>query len=137
MNADIEVAGGFEKTRHFRERQSVRHLREDVLAFVLTWGVEVRLSGATHVTVLNGKLPKEVRETELARAARGWIVLVDDGHLLTCYHRADASRFMRVKPKRRLSSSQMRAEVPYARPHWHHRNRSSAMMGENRRHADR
>jgi hypothetical protein len=79
--------------------------------------------------VLNCKLPKETRETELARAAHGWIVLVDDGQLLTCYHRADASRFMRVKPKRRLSSSQMRAKVPYARAHWHRRNRGRAMMG--------
>jgi hypothetical protein len=128
-NADVAVAGGFEKTRHFRERQAVRHLREDVLAFVLTWGIEVRLSGATHVTVLNGKLPKEVRRTEIARAAHGWIVLLDDGQLLTCYHRADASRFVRVKPKRRLSSAQLRAQVSYARPHWHHRRERPAVMG--------
>lgn len=129
MDATMAVSGGFDKTRHFRERQSARHLREDVLAFVLTWGIEARLAGATHITVLDCELPKELRDTKLARAAHGWVVLIVDGQLLTCYRRRDASRFIRVKRKRRLSSSQLRSQVPYAQPRWDVR-RGNALEGE-------
>lgn len=97
------------KTHHFKERSAQRRLNPAVLQFILTFGVAVRACGATHLTVINRRLPEHLRGTPLADRARGWIVLeTDDGDLLTCYRRADAVRFLRRKRKRRLSRAQLR-----------------------------
>jgi len=87
---------------HFRVRAAQRGLRADVRDFILNYGYEVQAAGATHLVVLARRLPAELRETEIARRARGWIViLADDGSLMTCYRRFDASRALRRKPKLR------------------------------------
>ncbi|MCP3140237.1 hypothetical protein [Pyxidicoccus xibeiensis] len=98
----------FPLTRRFPERRARRQLRDAVLDFILESGVRVRASGMTHVTVLERELPLAWRESALARQARGWIVLLDDGErLVTCYRRGDASHFLRRKPKRRMSEAQL------------------------------
>lgn len=98
----------FSLTRHFIERRALRQLRDDVLDFILEFGVRARAAGMTHVTVLERDLPVAWRRSALARQARGWIVLLsDEERLVTCYRRGDASRFIRRKPKRRMSEAQV------------------------------
>jgi hypothetical protein len=98
----------FPLTRHFIERRARRQLREDVLDFILEFGARARASGMTHVTVLERDLPAAWRDSSLARQARGWIVLLSDRErLITCYRRGDANRFIRRKPKRRMSDAQV------------------------------
>ncbi|MDI1430164.1 hypothetical protein [Polyangium sorediatum] len=87
---------------HFRLRAAQRGLRRDVRDFILTYGCEHRAAGATHLVILERRLPPEIRDTDLARRARGWIVLLaDDGALMTCYRRFDATRALRRKAKLR------------------------------------
>lgn len=94
--------------RHFVDRLEQRGLRPALLSFILTWGIEWRARGATHITVLWRMLPPSIRDTRLAHAARDWVVLMDDeGSLLTCYRHRGASRFLRRKPKRRLSALEL------------------------------
>lgn len=84
------------RTRHFRARSAQRHLRQDVLEFVITYGDEVAARNAVHVTVRDRALPPDVRGTALARLARGWIVIKGEGGaLITCYRRRDAVRVVR------------------------------------------
>lgn len=88
--------------RHFIERGAPRQLRDEVLDFILDFGVRTRAAGVTHVTVLERDLPGFLQDSPLARQARGWILLVGDHErIVTCYRREDASRFIRRKPKRR------------------------------------
>jgi hypothetical protein len=94
--------------QHFADRFEQRRLRPAVLSFILAWGTEWRARGATHMTVLWRSLPASLRDTRIAHAARDWVVLMDDdGSLLTCYRRSEASRFLRRKPKRRLSPAEL------------------------------
>lgn len=87
---------------HFRVRAAQRGLRADVRDFVLDYGCEFQATGATHLVVLARRLPPELRETNIARRAHGWIfILGDDGSLVTCYRRFDASRALRRKAKLR------------------------------------
>jgi hypothetical protein len=89
------------RTRHFVERACHRGLRPEVLDFILAYGIEFRAAGATSLTVLERRLPAAIADAPVVRRARGWIVVTtDDGVLLTCYRRGDASRFLRTKPKR-------------------------------------
>ncbi len=100
----------FPQTRHFIERSARSQLREDVLDFILEFGVRARASGMTHVTVLERDLPAAWRNSSLAKQSRGWIVLLSDQErLITCYRRGDASRFIRRKPKRRIGVYAQRA----------------------------
>ncbi|QDE99254.1 hypothetical protein BHS05_27430 [Myxococcus xanthus] len=102
------VSPGFSATRHFVERSSLRQLRDDVLDFILEFGIRTRATGMTHVTVLERELPRAWRSLDVARQARGWIVLLnDEERLITCYRRGDANRFIRRKPKHRMSSDQL------------------------------
>lgn len=95
-------------THHFIERAAQRRLHPAVLQFILAFATELRVCGANHLTIVERELPEAVRNTELARRARGWIVLqADDGSLLTCYRRQDAWRFLRRKTKRKLSNAQL------------------------------
>lgn len=88
-------------TKHFAARAAQRGLPDDVRDFVVTFGVEVRACGATSVTVLERWLPADARDSELARRARDWVlVLGNDGRLMTCYRRRDASKFLRKKMSR-------------------------------------
>ncbi|ATB49661.1 hypothetical protein [Corallococcus macrosporus] len=102
------VAPAFTVTRHFVERSSLRQLRDDVLEFILEFGVRARAAGMTHVTLLERELPRAWRTLDVVRQARGWIVLLnDEERLITCYRRGDANRFIRRKPKHRMSSGQL------------------------------
>jgi hypothetical protein len=66
----------------------------------MTYGWEFHVAGATHLLVLRRRLPSDLRDTEIARRARGWIViLAEDGAPMTCYRRFDAARALRRKPK--------------------------------------
>lgn len=94
-------------TNHFRARSAQRRFRTEVCDLILAYGCELRAAGATHLVLIERRLPPELRGTEVARRARGWIlVLADDGAPLTCYRRTDAVRFLRRKPKRRLTPEQ-------------------------------
>ena len=89
---------------HFLLRAAERGLRADVRDFILTYGCELQAAGATHLVVLVRRLPAALRETDLARRARGWILILGDDHLpVTCYRRFDATRTLRRKPKQRPS----------------------------------
>lgn len=91
----------FRPTHHYDERASHRHLRDDVRDFVLSHGVDIRAAGATHLVVMERLLPEDLRETDTARRARDWVLVVgDDGALLTCYRRRRAVRFVRQKSGR-------------------------------------
>lgn len=107
MCRPVSVSRAFSLTEHFIERSALRRLRDDVLEFILEFGIRARASGMTHVTVLERELPATWRDSALARHARGWILLLsDEERLITCYRRGDANRFIRRKPKRRLSRMQ-------------------------------
>ena len=103
-------------TRHFEERRVTRGLRGDVHRFILAYGQEFHAAGARHLTVVESRLPRQVRGSVLADHARDWIiVLSDEGVELTCYRRPRATRFLKAKPKRRLSPRQLasRKGVPH------------------------
>ncbi|WP_223646066.1 hypothetical protein [Corallococcus sp. EGB] len=92
----------FSLTRLFVEQCARWRLREEVIAFILEFGAPARACGATHLTVHERDLPGTLRDSSLARQARGWILILnDEDRLLTCYRRQDASRFLKQKPKRR------------------------------------
>lgn len=79
-----------------------------MLDFILEFGIRTRAAGMTHVTVLERELPWAWRSLDVARQARGWIVLLnDEERLITCYRRGDANRFIRRKPKHRMSGVQL------------------------------
>jgi len=102
------VSPAFSCTRHFAERSALRQLRDEVLDFILEHGSRTRASGMTHVTLLARDLPAGWRHLDVARQARGWIVLLnDEERLITCYRRGDANRFIRRKSKRRMSGAQL------------------------------
>ncbi len=91
----------FASTRHFAERAAHRGLRSEVLDFILAYGIEFRVAASSSFTILERRLPASVRNAPVVSRARDWIVVTsDDGVLLTCYRRGDASRFLRTKPKR-------------------------------------
>lgn len=89
-------------TQHYVTRSATRHLKPDVEAFVMKWGTELRAAGATHLTVVRRDLPVELRDSDEATRAQGWIIVAaDDGALITCYRRGDAWRFVRRKGQMR------------------------------------
>lgn len=85
-------------TQHYQARAFERALDPNIERFLILWGTETRAAGATHLTVLRRELPPEVRGSEEAARAEGWIIVTsDDGTLLTCYRRKDAWRYIRRK----------------------------------------
>lgn len=85
-------------THHYVSRAAERALRPDVEEFLMTWGTETRAAGATHITLVRRDLPADLRDTEEAARAEGWILVAGDGGVLvTCYRRDDAWRFVRRK----------------------------------------
>jgi hypothetical protein len=97
-------------TQHYQIRAAERALHSDVEAFLMTWGTETRAAGATHITLVRRDLPLDLRDTEEAARAEGWIIVVgDDGALVTCYRRSDAWRFVRRKSQARPRRRSRRA----------------------------
>jgi hypothetical protein len=97
-------------TQHYNARAAERALRSDVEEFLMTWGTETRAAGATHITLVRRNLPIDLRDTNEATRAEGWIIVVgDDGSLVTCYRRNDAWHFVRRKSEMRLRRRSRRA----------------------------
>ena len=97
-------------TQHYRTRSAERSLKPHVEAFLMMWGTETRAAGATHLTIVRRDLPPEIRDSDEAARAEGWIVVTsDDGLLLTCYRREDAWRFLRRKSQMRQRRRSRRA----------------------------
>lgn len=70
---------------HFAKRQEQRGLRRDVLNFILEFG-KLRFSRkATWLVVERRTLPAYLRNSSLALRAAQWVVMVNDGVLVTCY----------------------------------------------------
>lgn len=85
-------------THHYQARAAERSLRSNVEDFLMTWGTETRAAGATHITLVRRNLPIDLRDSEDAARAEGWIIVAsEDGSLITCYRRTDAWRFVRRK----------------------------------------
>ena len=85
--AVLELLNTCAPTRHFRERARERRLSHDVEDFVVTWGTSIEARrGYSSLTIVRRDLPRELRDSELARRAEGWVfVLSDTGALVTCY----------------------------------------------------
>ena len=47
----------------------------------MTWGTETRAAGATHITLVRRDLPADLRDTEEAARAEGWILVEGDGQV--------------------------------------------------------
>jgi hypothetical protein len=102
----VEDAPETPETKHFTERSGHRSLPETVKKFILSYGSEFRRRGMTHLTVVLRNIPPALRASSLAERALGWILLMsDDFHLITCYRRRDALRYLRRKGKRQRESS--------------------------------
>lgn len=83
-------------TKHFGRRAAQRGLRDDVVDFILSHGVEIHGAGATFLSVMRRRLPRLLRRDPLAERAAGWVLVVArTGELATCYRRADALSFLR------------------------------------------
>lgn len=93
-------------TRHFVERASLRHLRRDVLEFVLAFGAVTDAVDALHYTLVERELPPDLAGSELARRARDWVIVAsrDTGALITCYRCESATRFLKRKSERRFTA---------------------------------
>lgn len=70
---------------HFTRRQKQRGLRPDVLNFILEFG-EFRFSRhATRLVVERRRLSGPLKNSSLALRAAQWLVMMNDGVLITCY----------------------------------------------------
>ncbi|WP_428268852.1 hypothetical protein [Haliangium sp.] len=89
---------------HFQDRIQSRALPGDLLGFVLDYGTGFHRRGLIHYTIVVKDLPPPIRRDERVKRAMDWIVLASgEGVLVTCYRRKHALRYLRRKPKRRLS----------------------------------
>jgi hypothetical protein len=70
---------------HFSQRQEQRGLRRDVLEFILDFGDIHFARRATWLVVERKVLPPHLRNTSLAMRASQWLVMVNNGVLVTCY----------------------------------------------------
>ena len=90
------------ETKHYGWRAARRALRREVEEFLMEYGSERWAAGAYHLTSVRKDLPLEVRDSEIAERADGWILVISpDGARITCYHRPDAWRFIRRKSETR------------------------------------
>lgn len=109
LNAHRGLGSSVCRSRHFGERAALRHIEDEVVDFVLAWGTCFFRSGVVFQTVQERRLPRELRNSRIARRAMGWVLcLAHDGLLLTGYFRRDAIHSLRVKPKQALSWDQWR-----------------------------
>lgn len=72
-------------TTHFRQRQSQRGLRRDVLNFILEFGEVTFARKATWLYVRKRALPQQMRNSSLASRAAKWLLMIQEGVLITCY----------------------------------------------------
>ena len=84
--------------RHFNKRWQQRGLTDEVLEFILSFGVEYGGAGARFFTVHDGKLPRDLRGSKLSDRARGWVIVCSRTWVpVTCYRRKDAVRFLKSR----------------------------------------
>jgi hypothetical protein len=116
--AGVTVHRGISKSLHFLRRAEERGLREDVMEFVMTYGMSWQRMGATHLTVVTRNLPPEVRGCAAAAKAKDWIVVIAEGDVpITCYRRNNAVRFLKKKDKTRWSDIQIAERRAQKRGH--------------------
>lgn len=84
---------------HFATRAAQRGLSSQLLDFILTYGTEFHANGAVSLTVLERNLPRDLRTDPAVEVTRDWVVVIAQDTLVTCYHRARASTFLRRKNK--------------------------------------
>lgn len=72
-------------TEHFKRRQKQRGLKRDVLNFILEYGKIYFARKAEWVLVESKQLPGNIRNSSIAKRAAQWVILMEDGSLLTCY----------------------------------------------------
>lgn len=70
---------------HFMRRQKQRGLRRDVLNFILEFGEFQFSRHATWLVVERQRLPVPLKNSSLALRAARWLVMMNDGVLITCY----------------------------------------------------
>ena len=69
-------------TTHFRQRQSQRGLRRDVLNFILEFGEVTFARKATWLYVRKRALPQQMRNSSLASRAAKWLLMIQEGVLI-------------------------------------------------------
>jgi hypothetical protein len=86
-------------TRHATIRQQNRGLSDELLEFILDFGHVEYGSGAAWYSIRENTLPRYLRCSQLADAARPWIVAVssDECSVVTVYARSDPARHIRQK----------------------------------------
>lgn len=72
-------------TTHFRQRQRQRGLRHDVLTFILEFGEVAFARKATWLYIRRRSLPQHLRNSSLASRAAQWLLMIQEGVLITCY----------------------------------------------------
>lgn len=83
-------------TMHFHRRAAQRGLRDEVVGFILSYGIEIHGAGATFLSIARRRLPRLLRRNPLAERAAGWVLVLEPtGQLATCYRRSDAAGFLR------------------------------------------
>ena len=70
---------------HFVSRQEQRGLKREVLSFIMEFGTVKFYRKGTWLVVERRTLPALLKNSSLARRAAQWLVLVNDGVLVTCY----------------------------------------------------
>jgi len=82
------------KCDHFIKRQGQRGLKKNVLDFILEYA-EIRYARrATWLVIEKKKLPKNLKNTSLAKRAAQWLVMMRDGILITCYRNDNPLRHL-------------------------------------------
>ena len=82
------------KCNHFIKRQGQRGLKKNVLDFILEFG-EIRYARrATWLVIEKKKLPRNLKNTSLAKQAGQWLVMMKDGMLITCYRNNNPLRHL-------------------------------------------
>jgi hypothetical protein len=72
-------------TTHFIQRQEQRGLKRDVLNFILEFGEVCFARKATWLFVRKRTLPHHLRQSSLASRAAQWLLMIQEGVLVTCY----------------------------------------------------
>ena len=82
------------KSDHFIKRQGQRGLKKNVLDFILEYS-EIRYARrATWLVIVKKKLPKNLKNTSLAKQGAQWLVMMRDGILVTCYRNNNPLRHL-------------------------------------------
>jgi len=82
------------KCDHFIKRQRQRGLKKSVLDFILEYA-EIRYARrATWFVIVKKKLPRNLKNTSLAKQAAQWLVMMSDNMLITCYRNDNPLRHL-------------------------------------------